>query len=279
MVFSHLKAGATILITDLSMTDAGFWKFLKREQATSFTGVPFSYEILDKMRFTRMKLPSLTLLTQGGGKMPPELNMKFAEYCRDNGKRWVATYGQSEGTARMAWLPEEYAISKAGSIGIAVPNGRLSLRDAEGTEITGSPATGEMCYSGRNVTMGYATARADLALGDERNGFLPTGDIAYRDEDGFYFIKGRMGRFLKIFGNRIGLDECEQIVRGSVTCECACTGSDDRLVVWLTDPGQADASAEALVRAVRLPANVIETRIIESLPRNEAGKTLYSKLN
>ena len=127
--------------------------------------------------------------------------------------------------------------------------------------------------------MGYATARADLALGDERNGFLPTGDIAYRDEDGFYFIKGRMGRFLKIFGNRIGLDECEQIVRGSVTCECACTGSDDRLVVWLTDPGQADASAEALVRAVRLPANVIETRIIESLPRNEAGKTLYSKLN
>lgn len=279
MVFSHLKAGATILITDLSMTDAGFWKFLKKEQATSFTGVPFSYEILDKMRFTRMKLPSLTLLTQGGGKMLPELNMKFAEYCRDNGKRWVATYGQSEGTARMAWLPEEYAISKAGSIGIAVPNGRLSLRDAEGTEITGSPATGEMCYSGRNVTMGYATARADLALGDERNGFLPTGDIAYRDEDGFYFIKGRMGRFLKIFGNRIGLDECEQIVRGSVTCECACTGSDDRLVVWLTDPGQADASAEALVRAVRLPANVIETRIIESLPRNEAGKTLYSKLN
>ncbi len=279
MVFSHLKAGATILITDLSMTDAGFWKFLKEEQATSFTGVPFSYEILDKMRFTRMKLPSLTLLTQGGGKMPPELNMKFAEYCRDNGKRWVATYGQSEGTARMAWLPEEYAISKAGSIGIAVPNGRLSLRDADGNEITGSPATGEMCYSGRNVTMGYATTRADLALGDERNGFLPTGDIAYRDEDGFYYIKGRMGRFLKIFGNRIGLDECEQIVRAAVTCECACTGSDDRLVVWLTDQGQADAAADAIVRAVRLPANVIETRIIESLPRNEAGKTLYSKLN
>lgn len=279
MVFSHLKVGATVLITDLKMTDPGFWKFLKEEHATSFTGVPFSFEVLDKMRFTRMKLPDLTLLTQGGGKMPAELNLKFAEYCRDNGKRWVATYGQSEGTARMAWLPEEYAISKMGSIGIAVPNGHLSLRDAEGNEIEESPATGEMCYRGRNVTMGYARSREDLALGDERHGFLPTGDIAYRDEDGFYFIRGRMGRFLKIFGNRIGLDECEQIVKGAVSCECACTGTDERIVVYLTDAAQHDAALDSLLRAVKVPANVIDIRVIEALPKNEAGKILYSKLD
>lgn len=279
MVFSHLKVGATILITDLSMTDPRFWKFIKEEEATSFTGVPFSYEILDKMRFTRMKLPCLTLLTQGGGKMPNELNLKFAEYCRDNGKKWIATYGQSEGTARMAWLPPEFAISKMGSIGIAVPNGRLSLRNSDGSFITESPATGEMCYAGRNVTMGYARCREDLALGDERNGFLPTGDIAYRDADGFYFIRGRMGRFLKIYGNRIGLDECEQIVKSAVTCECACTGNDDRLIVYLTDGNQAEKAKVAIVEAVRLPANVIYIRPITSLPKNEAGKILYSKLN
>lgn len=278
MVFSHFKVGATVLITDLKMTDPGFWKFLKEERATSFTGVPFSYEVLDKMRFTRMKLPDLTLLTQGGGKMPAELNLKFAEYCRDNGKRWVATYGQSEGTARMAWLPEEYAISKMGSIGIAVPNGRLSLRDPEGNEIEESPATGEMCYRGGNVTMGYARKREDLALGDERNGFLPTGDIAYRDEDGFYFIKGRMGRFLKIFGNRIGLDECEQILRSHVSCEVACAGTDEKLVMYLTDETQKDAGITALINAIKVPASVIETRIIDCLPKNEAGKILYSKL-
>ncbi|MDE7510119.1 MAG: AMP-binding protein, partial [Muribaculaceae bacterium] len=224
MVFSHLKAGATILITDAKMTDPVFWKFMKEQEATSFTGVPFSFDVLDKMRFYRMKLPHLTLLTQGGGKMPESLNRKFAEYCRDNGKRWIATYGQSEGTARMAWLPPEFALSKMGSIGVAVPNGRLSLRDAGGNEITESPATGEMCYEGGNVTMGYARHRADLALGDERHGFLPTGDIAYRDEDGFHFIRATMGRFLKLHGNRVGLDECEQILKGVVTCECACTG-------------------------------------------------------
>lgn len=278
MVFSHLRVGATILITDLSMTDLRFWKFMKEERATSFTGVPFSYEILDKMRFTRMKLPELTLLTQGGGKMPSDLNLKFAEYCRDNGKRWIATYGQSEGTARMAWLPPEFAVSKMGSIGIAVPNGRLSLRDSEGNEITESPAIGEMCYEGKNVTMGYARCRDDLALGDERNGFLPTGDIAYRDDDGFYFIRGRMGRFLKIYGNRIGLDECEQIVKGAVSCECACTGNDDKLIVYITYGKESEKAKSALMEAVHLPANVIEIREIDVLPKNEAGKILYSKL-
>lgn len=278
MVFSHLKVGATLLVTDLKMTDPGFWKFLKEERATSFTGVPFSFEILDKMRFTRMKLPDLTLLTQGGGKMPSELNLKFAEYCRDNGKRWVATYGQSEGTARMAWLPEEYAISKMGSIGIAVPNAELLLRDAEGRVIEESPATGEMCYRGKNVTMGYALSRDDLEKGDERNGFLPTGDIAYRDEDGFYYIKGRMSRFLKLYGNRIGLDECEHILKSAISSECACTGNDSLLIVYITNPEEKEKALEAIVKATKLPANAIEVRIIEEIPKNEAGKTLYRKL-
>lgn len=278
MVFSHFKVGATVLITDRKMTDPAFWQFLKEEEATSFTGVPFSFEVLDKLRFTRMKLPHLTLLTQGGGKMPPELNLKFAEYCRDTGKRWIATYGQSEGTARMAWLPEEYALSKMGSIGIAVPNGELSLRDADGNEIAESPATGEMCYRGKNVTMGYADCREDLAKGDERHGFLPTGDIAYRDADGFYFIKGRMGRFLKLYGNRIGLDECEQIVRSAVKCECACTGTDRLLIAYLTDERESESALEALLRATHLPATAIAIRGIDELPKNEAGKILYSKL-
>lgn len=278
MVFSHLKAGATILITGAKMTDPVFWRFLKEQEATSFTGVPFSFDVLDKMRFYRMKLPHLTLLTQGGGKMPETLNRKFAEYCRDNGKRWIATYGQSEGTARMAWLPPEFALSKMGSIGIAVPNGRLSLRDADGNEITESPATGEMCYEGRNVTMGYARCRADLALGDERHGFLPTGDIAYRDTDGFYFIRGRMGRFLKLYGNRVGLDECEQILLGVLSCECVCTGNDERLRIHLTDSSQGDKAKEVIMNTIHVPATAIEVCVTDELPKNEAGKILYAKL-
>lgn len=134
---------------------------MKEQRATSFTGVPYSFEILNLMRFFRMDLPDLTLLTQGGGKMSRQLNLKFAEYCRDNGKRWIATYGQSEGTARMAYLPAEWAIEKVGSIGRAVPNAELSLIDSEGNRIEGANTEGEMCYRGKNVTMGYARSRED----------------------------------------------------------------------------------------------------------------------
>ena len=279
IVFSHLFVGATILVTNKNMTDRVFWSFIKEQKATSFTGVPYSYEVLNLMRFFRMDLPDLKLLTQGGGKMPKELNLKFAEYCRDNGKKWIATYGQSEGTARMAWLPAEYAISKVGSIGRAVPNGELSLVDMDGNPIEEPNVQGEMCYRGKNVTMGYAYKKEDLTLGDERNGFMKTGDLAYRDEDGCYYIVGRMGRFLKLFGMRIGLDECEQIIKTKYPVECACTGTDEKMIVYITDSSIANSVKEELVEKTRLVATAFEVRVIDSIPKNEAGKILYGKLN
>lgn len=278
VVFSHLYVGATILITDLNMTDRQFWIFIKEQEATSFTGVPYSYEILNLMRFFRMDLPKLTLLTQGGGKLPRELNLKFAEYCRDTGRRWIATYGQSEGTARMAWLPPELSVQKCGSIGKAIPNGALSLIDAEGKEITDPNCEGEMCYRGKNVTMGYAHSREDLRLGDERNGFLRTGDLAYRDEEGCYYIVGRLGRFLKLYGIRVGLDECEQMIRENLSTECACVGTDKKMIVYVTDESIASAAKGLLVERTKIVASSFEIRTVENLPKNATGKIMYSQL-
>ena len=279
VVFSHLYVGATVLITNLSMTDKAFWDFMKSQRATSFTGVPYSFEILNLMRFFRMDLPDLTLLTQGGGKMPRPLNLKFAEFCRDTGRRWIATYGQSEGTARMAYLPPEYAISKCGSIGRAVPNGELSLIDSEGRLIETPNTEGEMCYRGKNVTLGYARKREDLLLGDERHGFMRTGDLAYRDEDGCYYIVGRMGRFLKLYGMRIGLDECEQIIKAKYPIECACVGTDEKMSVYITRPEFAVLVKERLTDKTKLVASAFEVKVVDSIPKNEAGKILYSKLS
>lgn len=278
VVFSHLWVGATVLITDLNMTDKAFWTFLKEERATSFTGVPYSFEILNMMRFFRMDLPHLKLLTQGGGKLRRDLNVKFAEYCRDNGKRWIATYGQSEGTARMAYLPARYALSKCGSIGYAVPNGELSLLDALGRRIDTPYTEGEMCYRGKNVTMGYATRREDLQAGDERQGFLRTGDLAYYDADGCYYIVGRLGRFVKLYGMRIGLDECEQIVKAKYPIACACVGTDEKLTVYLEEEKYARRVKEELVEKTKLVASAFDVKVIDVLPKNEAGKILYSKL-
>ncbi len=278
MVFSHLYAGSTLLMTDQSMASGEFWKFIKDEKATSFTGVPYSFEALKMLRFMRMDLPHLNLLTQGGGKLSETLNREFVDYCEKTGKRWIATYGQTEGSARMAYLPAEFASTKLGSIGKTVPNGELFLIDAEGVVITSPNVKGELCYKGRNVTMGYAQSVNDLLLGDERNGCLHTGDIAYFDEDGFFYIVGRKSRFLKLYGMRIALDECESIIKTHYQIECACTGSDKKLIIYIINELLKNDVKSIIIEKTNLIASAIEVRIINNIPKNEAGKTLYSKL-
>lgn len=279
VVFSHLYVGATILATDLSMTQREFWTFLKEQKATSFTGVPYSFEILRLMRFFRMDLPDLELLTQGGGKLSRELNLQFVEYAQKTGKRWIATYGQTEGTARMAYLDPEFALSKCGSIGKAVPNGELFLVDTEGNVIEKNNQEGELCYRGKNVTLGYALSKRDLALGNERNGFLKTGDLAYRDNDGFYYIVGRTGRFLKLFGMRVGLDECEHIIKSRFPIECACVGTDEKMQVYITESEYREQVKEELVDKTKIVASAFEVKVIPVIPKSDVGKILYSKLN
>lgn len=278
MVFSHFKKGACVLITGESMMSPKFWSFMKEQRASSFTGVPFSFKILDQMRIYRRDYPDLKLLTQGGGKMERDLNLKFATWCQETGREWIATYGQSEGTARMAYLPPKWAVEKAGSIGVAVPNGHLWLVDQDGNEIIEPFVNGEMCYAGKNVTMGYASCQEDLLKGDERNGSMRTGDMAYFDKDGCFYIVGRLGRFLKLYGKRVGLDESEQIVRDALSIECACTGDDEKMLVFTTAKDRDRDILSVLVDKTGMPATAFEIRVIEEMPKNEAGKILYRLL-
>lgn len=107
----------------------------------------------------------------------------------------------------------------------------------DGAAIDSPGEVGELRYEGDNVTMGYAECAADLAKGDERRGVLLTGDMAARDEEGFYTIVGRKKRFIKLFGSRVSLDGCERLVKEQFPgVDCACFGKDDALCVCLTDP-------------------------------------------
>ena len=233
VIASHLLAGSILLLSGKSLLDKGFWAMLK--EATSFTGVPYSYEILTKMRFTRMDLPNLKVITQGGGKLTEEIFKMLAQYAHDNGKKFIATYGQSECTARMAYLPAELALEKICSIGFAEPGGQLSIVDENGNETFEGEAQGEMLYRGENVTLGYANSQEDLLKGDENHGIMHTGDLARRDADGCYFIIGRLKRFLKIYGLRIGLDEVEGLIKTEFNTDCYCKGNDEKLIVLVID--------------------------------------------
>lgn len=275
VISSHLYAGSTVLLSSANLMDKSFWDFTKNNRATSFTGVPFSYEILKKIRFTRMNLPDLELITQGGGKMPEALFREFSEFANTTGRRFIATYGQTEGTARMAYLPPELALRKTCSIGNAIPGGKLWLIDSRGNKIDRPGVEGEMIYSGPNVTMGYAQSREDLHKGDERNGILHTGDIAWRDSDDCYYITGRLQRFLKIYGLRISLDEVESIIATELGIQSSAAGTDDRLTVYLTDGNYKDMTAELIASKTGLFHKSIHIVIIDEFKRNEAGKIIY----
>ncbi len=275
---SHLYVGATLLLTDESMLSPIFWKFVSEQKASSITGVPYSFEMMYRLRIYNKKFPDLNLLTQGGGKLSRDIQVKFAEYIQQNGGRYIATYGQTEGSARMAYLPAEYAISKCGSIGKAIPNGKLYLVDDDGNMIENADTKGEMVYEGPNVTLGYAECGEDLIKGDENHGKLYTGDIAYKDEDGMFYIAGRKKRFLKLFGHRVSLDECEQLIKSEYAIECACTGDDKKLRIYLTDEKYQKLVKDYVLDHTELYADAIEVNILENIPKSEAGKILYSQL-
>ena len=272
VIASHLLAGATMLLSGRSLLDKSFWATLK--EATSFTGVPYSYEILTKMRFTRMDLPNLKVITQGGGKLTEAMWNTLAQYAKDKGKQFIATYGQSECTARMAYLPAELATEKICSIGIAEPGGQLSIVDDNGNETFEGEAQGEMVFRGENVTLGYATCREDLLKGDENHGVMHTGDLARRDADGCYFIIGRLKRFLKIYGLRIGLDEVERMIKEEYKTDCYCKGNDEKLIVLVTDPKLQEVLPEYIEEKTHLFHQIIEIHVVDAILRNEAGKVI-----
>ena len=275
VILSHLYAGSTILLTKRSLMDREFWNFMKDHQATSFTGVPYSYEILYKLRFFRMELPALELLTQGGGKLSEKLFKAYADYAEEKGKRFIATYGQTEGTARMAYLPANQATDKIGSIGYAIPEGKLYIVNEEGEELTETEVEGEMVYEGPNVTMGYATKGEDLMKGDENNGILHTGDIVTRDADGAYYIIGRKNRFLKLYGLRVSLDDIEQLIKSSFNIDCACSGDDQKMIVRITDEALVQDVKAFIGDRTKLYHKVYEVVYVATILRNETGKVLY----
>jgi acyl-coenzyme A synthetase/AMP-(fatty) acid ligase len=278
VINTHLYVGATVLLTTHNLMSANFWDYIKNEKATNFTGVPFSYDIFARLHFEKLDLPYLKTLSQGGGKLTDKRFTWLAEYAQQNDKRFLASFGTTETSARMCVLPAEYALSKTGSIGKAIPEGELFLIDSDGTILTDPLAEGEMCYKGPNVTMGYGICRDDLNKGDEWQGVYHTGDLARRDEDGCYYVTGRLSRFLKLLSYRVSLDQCERLIQERFNTECACTGIDQRMEIYITDESLVKNVQDFVCDKTGLYKTLFKVHVIDIIPRNDSGKIRYREL-
>lgn len=273
---SHLLRGATVVVEPTGVMGRPFWQAVEEHKITSLAGVPYHYEMLRRLRFDPAKYPSVRTLTQAGGKLRPELVAEFNDKMVAAGGRMFVMYGQTEAAPRMATVPAERLADKIGSAGRALPGGAFSVRTEDGVETTEPGVIGEVLYRGPNVMMGYAETADELAAGDQVGGLLATGDLGYLDDEGYLFITGRLKRIGKVFGNRVSLDDLEQIVGGSV----AAVPAGDKVVVFLegADRDTAKAAARTLSERLHLHVTGFDVRSVEALPLLPSGKIDYRSL-
>lgn len=268
---SHLQVGGSIVLTDTTMMDRAFWQLAKGSEITSLSGVPATFEMLARLGIERLGLRHLRMLTQAGGRLRDDLIQSFEIKSRQLGLKFFVMYGQTEASPRISYVPPERLGEKIGSIGVAVPGGRMSLDDN----------SGELIYVGPNVMMGYAESREELSKPDEQLGVLRTGDLARVDEDGFYYITGRLKRFIKISGSRINLDDVERILSSEFNAHFVCTGTDDNLCIFMTDDNPVPETRISRLlqeRSGLFPGHIRVIKIAE-LPLMTSGKVDYQSLN
>ena len=272
VLHSHLVAGASVVLSGLSVVDECFWDLFTRTGATSFAGVPHTFDLLATSGFEARDLPTLRQVTQAGGRLDPDAVRRWSRCGRSRGWDLVVMYGATEATARMAYLPPGLAEDHPAAIGIAVPGGRLHLDETADER----PGVGELVCSGPHVMLGYAHCPADLARGRETSE-LRTGDLA-REVDGLLEVIGRRNRYGKVFGLRIDLDAVERVLQSEVDRHARVVATDRAVHVFVTSGRRSTAARLLTTEACGVPAHAVRVTVLAQVPMTSTGKTDHAAL-
>lgn len=272
---SHLFCGGSIVITKHKVFQKKFWDLMKKYKITFFAGVPYTYDCLEKIGIGKRNLPYLQIMTQAGGKFTEKQQLYWGNYAKREGKKFFLMYGQTEATARISYLPADDCLRKLKSVGVAIPNCEIYIVNSNRQRVS-SMIEGEIVCEGKSVSMGYAESRKELALGDKNNGILYTGDVGYKDDDGYIYITGRNSRFAKICGKRINLNLIEKIMEEKFNKEVVAI-SDDKKIFLYSDSPISGEEIKMLLEKVSFKVNIFETKSRTDLPLGRNGKIIYSK--
>jgi len=264
---THLAAGASLILSAHSIIRPDFWADAARWGGTSFAGVPYSYELLERTGLLGKAFPdTLRTLTVSGSPLGRERAVRMHELITERGGRLFLMYGQTESTARISYVPPSSLPEKAHTIGVAIPGCKMYLVD------------GELVFEGENVMLGYAEAPDELELGDVVGGVLHTGDLAEVDEDGFFRITGRIKRIAKLYGLRVNLDDVE--AAASEHGVVAAIDGGDEILIWRepTSELSSEEVGRALAEHFGLNSRAFTVTDVEALPLNPRGKVDYGAL-
>jgi long-chain acyl-CoA synthetase len=211
VLHSHLSCGATLILENSLMYPHKVLARMAEQKATAFAGVPSTfYLLLARTKLAAFDLSSLRYCTQAGGGMDAAKITLWRDVLPQ--AQFFVMYGQTEAAARLTYLPPAQLAGKAGSVGVAIPGVELTVRNEHDVEV-GVGIIGEICARGDNVMRGYWRDEQETAA-VLRNGWLHTGDVGYRDADGFFFLVGRNKEMIKTGAHRVSPREIEELVAG-----------------------------------------------------------------
>ena len=272
---THLSAAASIVLTDLSLVERSFWDLVHNYSPSTLSGVPYTYQVLRRYGSDFIKDLPIKIFTQAGGKLRSDLVLYFHQLCVDSSKSFYVMYGQTEATARISYLPPAFLPSKAGSIGIPIPNTSIQIDYSEDFGYHNGFRIGQIIFHGRNITHGYSFNTQDVYLSSAAPQSLSTGDIGYVDHDGFYFITGRLKRFSKINGIRVSLDDLESSFE---PLSLAIISDDTLLYVYYTNSLSPDFICNTLKDNYQILPRLLKLKPIDSIPINSSNKVDYMAL-
>ncbi|MFP4573515.1 MAG: class I adenylate-forming enzyme family protein [Desulfobacterales bacterium] len=280
-VLGSLSSGGTVIVMERFKTEAVF-EAIERYGVTWYPGVPTMFHyLLEGYSETRRNLGSLRMLLSGGASLSVEV---LGELEEKSGTKVLEVYGLTESTGLVAANPV-YGERKPGSIGVVVSGVDAIIADKKGGEVPAGEI-GELVFRGPNACTGYWNL-AEQTKEKVINGWVHTGDHAYRDEDGYFFIVGRDKELIITGGYNIYPREIEEVLyKHPDVHEAAVTGAAHRekgeipKAFVVLRPG-ARADEEKLRQYCKqhlAPYKIPAFAFIDELPKNSTGKIMKNQL-
>lgn len=273
-----LSVGGHLILHD--GFDAGaFVDAIQRHRVTVSFGVPAMMLFASQHeRFADTDLASLRLLIAGGAPVPEPLLRRYQE----RGVPVSQCYGMTEATSGVTFLETHRALDKLGSCGRAGLLSEVRLIDGAGQVIAEPQVRGEVCLRGGNVTPGYWQMPDATAQAFDADGWFRSGDVAYFDDEGFYYICDRLKDMVISGGENVYPAEVEAVLYDHPDiAEAAVIGAPDErwgervVAVVALKPGrrlsleQLQGHCNDRLARYKQPR---ELRVLPALPRNANGK-------
>lgn len=281
VMHSHLYQGGGVVFDSRFMFPDKVLRAINSYACTTFAGVPAVYNILLRRSNLRsISLPGMRRFLQAGGALAPESVREMCSIVPT--AEFFVMYGQTEATARISYVASKRSEEKLGSVGLPLDNLVIRIVDDEGHELADGQ-TGEIQVRGPSVCSGYF----DDAEATERKfvgGWLKTGDLACRDDEGYLWIKGRTSEFIKIRGLRVSFGEVEtKVAAVPGVYECAATATQhpetgEALALFIVADNRASMIGERVRRALPPQWTCVSVRVVPELPKTANGKIARSQL-